>query len=59
MAHHRGAVGDVELKDARAATHRLDLGLDRFGLVATRAAVQHDVMASLGQTQRDGATDAA
>ncbi len=59
LAPAGGAVGDVELQDARAATHRLYLGLDRFGLVAARAAVQHDVMAGAGQAQRDGAANAS
>ncbi|MNU74743.1 hypothetical protein D3C71_642510 [compost metagenome] len=53
-----GAVGDVELEDARFASQGFDFGLYCRGLGQAAAAMQHDVMPGLGQTQGDGAADA-
>ncbi|MNE83704.1 hypothetical protein D3C80_1805420 [compost metagenome] len=54
----RGTVGHVELQHPGVAAQCLDLRLDRLGLGAAAATVQHDVVPGLGQAQGDGATDA-
>lgn len=54
-----GAVGDVELQDARLPAQLGDLCLHGLGLVAARAAVQDDVVTGAGQAQGDGPADAA
>ncbi|MNF90324.1 hypothetical protein D3C84_728840 [compost metagenome] len=53
-----GAVGHVELQDARTTAQGLDFGLDGFGVGQAAAAMQHDVVPGLGQAQGDGAADA-
>src|SRR5690606_16127563 len=54
-----GAIGNVELQDARLAAQPLNLCLDGFGFVAAGATVQDDIVARAGQTQRDGTADAS
>ena len=47
------------LQDARLPAELGDLCLHGFGLIAARAAVQHDVVTGAGQAQGDGPADAA
>ena len=53
-----GAVGHVELQDARLLAHFDDLRLHRFGFLAAGAAMQHDVIAAFGQAQGNRPADA-
>ena len=53
----RSAIRHVELQHACLAPQGLDLELYRVGFGTTAAAMQHDVMAGLGQAQGNGAAD--
>ncbi|MNN99909.1 hypothetical protein D3C81_2196700 [compost metagenome] len=52
-------VRHIELQDARLPAAGLHVGLDGLGLAALLAAMQHQVVAGVGQRQRDRAAYAA